>query len=57
MKRLGDAAWPHQDFLENLMEELIYLAILRSLVLAARPTLYPKKSELKKEHTIIQKIF
>lgn len=57
MKRLGDAAWPHHEFLENLMEELIYLAILRSLVLAARPTLYPKKSEMKKEHTIIQKIF
>lgn len=35
----------------------MYLAILGFLVLAARPTLYPTKSELKKEHRIIHKMF
>lgn len=47
---------PHNQFLENLVEELIYLAIFGSLVVATRSALYPK-SELKKEHTIIQNIF
>lgn len=34
---------PHHEFLENLVEELLYLAIIGSLVLAARPTLYPQE--------------
>lgn len=47
---------PHNQFLENLVQELIYLSILGSLVAAARSALYPK-SEVKEEHTIIQNIF